>query len=488
MSGHKNAAFLKETLLNIIDYLESYSSKNQLRHEFNPDELKNAFNLSIKEAGIDKTTLTNSLRKVVEYSVNTNHPFFMNQMYGSQQIAAIIGDIISSLLNTSMYTYEAAPLLTLIEKECIEKLGNLVWLDQKETDGVFTPGGSISNMMAMVMARDNKFPHSKKDGIKNIPECSIFVSELSHYSFLKNSMVLGFGEDSIVKIRSDQHGEICTSSLEIAILEEKEKGRSPLMIVGTAGVTTLGAIDNLSSLASIAKKNNLWYHIDAVYGGSLLFSQKHNNKLAGIENADSVSWNLHKMMGIPIICSVLLTKKKYDLEKSFSASASYLFHDNDAEFDLGHKSLQCGRRVDALKLWTAWQYAGNEGFEKRIDTLMEKTHLFANKLKQDEDFELYCEPGTPILCFQYKPTGIKLAELNELNKNIRGKIFEDGNILFNYIQINEKVLIRCVISDDEISEAQIDLIINTIKNKGQSILNSCVKGQDRKKSDFVNYA
>jgi len=199
MNNQKNLQLLKETFSIAIGYLERSCLKNNLRHNLSPEQLKDVFNISIREKGVDKTTFINYLRKIIEYSVNTNHPFFMNQMYGSQQLAALTGDIITSILNTSMYTYEVAPLMTLIEKECVAKLGKYIWKNSKKTDGIFSPGGSISNMMAMVMARDSRFPDSKKIGIKYIPDFSIFVSDQSHYSFSKNSRVLGFGEDSIIQ-------------------------------------------------------------------------------------------------------------------------------------------------------------------------------------------------------------------------------------------------------------------------------------------------
>ncbi len=484
-NNHKNLLLLKETFSIALDHLKSGQLKDQLRKDLSPEQIKEAFNIAIEEKGINETIFINYLKRIIGYSVNTNHPLFMNQMYGSQQLAALSGDVITSILNTSMYTYEVAPLMTLIEKECVKELSKCIWKNKKETDGIFTPGGSISNMLAMVMARDSMFPNSKKSGIKNLPDVSIFISDQAHYSFLKNSRILGFGDDSIVKVQTDSSGKMKASVLEDVIRKEKEKDRIPMMLVGTAGLTISGAIEDLQSLAVVAKKHKMWFHVDAVYGGSLLLSQKQSEKLTGIVNADSVSWNLHKMLGIPIVCAVLMTRKKHDLENSFSIAASYLFHDNEAEYDLGQKSLQCGRRVDALKLWTAWKFEGKEGFAKRIDTLMKKTDLFVRKLKEKDGFELFCQPETPIVCFQYKPQGTPLKEVNELNKNIRSQLFEEGNILFNYSLVNDKMLLRCVISDDKISSSQIDQILEAIRDTGQRILKKSRNNKSDKKRNLV---
>ena len=142
--------------------------------------------------------------------------------------------------------------------------------------------------------------------------------------------------------------------------------------------------------------------------------------------------------------------------------------------------------VNALKLWTAWKFEGKEGFAKRIDTLIKKTDLFVRKLKEKDDFELFCQPESPIVCFQYKPQGTPLMEVNELNKNIRSQLFEEGNILFNYSLVNDKMLLRCVISDDKISSSQIDQILEAIRDTGQRILKKSRNSKSDKKRNLVD--
>lgn len=468
---HKNRAFHGETL----------------RKKSSPLELLNKINIKLSETGATEENLTKLIDQVVENSVQTDDAWFMNQMYGKQQPIAIIGDILTVLLNTSMYTYEVAPVMTLIEKECIKRLCSFVWkASDNSNDGVFTPGSSISNMIAMMMARNAKFPESRLDGLFENQRFSIFVSDQAHYSFLKGALFLGFGKDSIVNVKSDEDGKMDIFALNQSILKEKKKGNALLMLVGIAGTTFSGKYDNLQILGEIAREHNMWFHVDGAYGGSLLFSEKENNKLNGIALADSLSWSLHKIMGIPLVCAVLLTKKTGVLNESFAVSADYLFHHND-DFDLGQKSLQCGRRVDALKLWLAWKNEGDEGFEKRINALMKLSHQFADNIQEHNNMELLSPPESPIVCFRYSKKGLTLDESNILNKRIRDKIFDEGGLLFNYSTYNNRVYLRCVISDPNMTSSELEAIIDKIITTGNQLLGELpytVKGTDNYTRSF----
>lgn len=326
----------------IISLLNSGLDKGDiLREDFQPEKFSEAFNFSISKKGVEQDEIVSLIDEIVKKSVNTDHTLFMNQMYGKMNPVSIYGDILTTLLNTSMYTFEVAPLLTLIEKECIAKLNKHIWGDHVG-DGVFTPGGSISNMKGLMLARNNKIENIKTQGLNNAFNYSVFVSDQAHYSFLKAAIMLGFGSDSVVKIKTNNNGQIIIDDLLNCIKGEQEKGRIPLMLVGVAGTTFSGVFDDLEALSAIAKQFDMWYHVDAVYGGSLMFSDNEKHKFKGIDGADSVSWNLHKVMGVPLICSTFLIKEKGLLNDAFSVDADYLFHDED-DLDLGQKSIQCGR-------------------------------------------------------------------------------------------------------------------------------------------------
>ncbi len=341
-----------------------------------PSELKKLIQLEVQEAGISESELNKLIRDYLKYSVKTENPQFFNQLYGGFNLPAFMGEVITALSNTSMYTYEVAPVATLIEEELIQKMCTITGFSNG--NGVFVTGGSNANLVAMFSARNKAFPKLKSEGIYGLPVLSMFVSEEAHYSFVNNANILGLGSNNVYKIKSDAQGKVLVSDLEKKIQLSLDKKEHPFFIAGTAGTTMLGAFDPFLEMAEIAKKYKIWFHIDGSFGGSLILSKKNKALFKGLEKADSFAWNPHKLMNIPLVCSAILVKEKNRLYHNLTdLHDDYIFHDTESgSCDLGKKSIQCGRRVDALKLWLAWKFYGNKGYAQRMDRLIEMASYF----------------------------------------------------------------------------------------------------------------
>ena len=282
-------------------------------HALAPSELRRELGLDSSGVGlpVEGRGLDGALelaRKTLQHSVRTGHPRFLNQLFGGYDPAGILGDWITALTNTSMYTYEVAPVGTVVELALIERLNRYVGFDGGE--GVLAPGGSISNLMCVLAARHRAFPHAKKEGLRGDDRPTMFVSAESHYSLARAGSVAGFGTDGVVEIPVDSIGRMRMDALEEAIQRAKAAGRTPFMVAATAGTTVVGAFDPIDDIADIAERHGLWLHIDGCYGGSVLLSSRHRNLLDGIQRADSVSWNPHKMMGVPLACAATLMREK----------------------------------------------------------------------------------------------------------------------------------------------------------------------------------
>lgn len=455
--------FVKNQILNKTD------DTLKLRNDIDPISLKGKLNLQTQFEGLSSRQMMRVIEEVITNSVVTDHPFFMNQMFGKTQPISFLADILIAMLNTSMYTYEVAPVFSLIEKEIISNLGARVW-GKGHGDGVFTAGGSMSNMNALFLARQNYQENIKQSGLFNTKAFAIFVSEQAHYSFTKGVNFLGFGTESLIKVKSNADASIHIESLKKAIETVCKNNRIPLMVIGIAGTTISGSFDPLDKLAVIAKEHNMWYHVDAAFGGSLLFCTKEKTILNGIENADSVSWNFHKVMGMSLSTSSFLTKEKGVLNKAFNVDAGYLFHENDYDFDLGQKSLRGGRRPDAFKLWLHWKYMGDLGFAQHILKLRTATHTLATLIVKNKKLELYQKPQSSIVLFRYLKNKATEEDSNLLNKKIRTLIFKEGKLIFNYSQIHGTVYLRCVILDPEISKKQLQHIVDTVVRVGDGLI------------------
>ncbi|XP_052605004.1 cysteine sulfinic acid decarboxylase isoform X1 [Peromyscus californicus insignis] len=374
-----------------------------------PEELKQLLDLELQSQGESRERILERCRAVIHYSVKTGHPRFFNQLFSGLDPHALAGRIITETLNTSQYTYEIAPVFVLMEEEVLKKLRALVgW---NSGDGVFCPGGSISNMYAMNLARYQRYPDCKQRGLRALPPLALFTSKECHYSISKGAAFLGLGTDSVRVVKADERGKMIPEDLERQISLAEAEGSVPFLVSATSGTTVLGAFDPLDAIADVCQRHGLWFHVDAAWGGSVLLSRTHRHLLDGIQRADSVAWNPHKLLGAGLQCSALLLRDTSNLLKRCHGSqASYLFQQDkfyDVALDTGDKVVQCGRRVDCLKLWLMWKAQGGQGLEQRIDQAFALTRYLVEEIKKREGFELVMEPEFVNVCFWFVPPSLR---------------------------------------------------------------------------------
>lgn len=470
-STEHNHQRFEKWMQKIWDYHTQQQTQSVLRTDAAPADQLKQFKLSL--SACDTPASDHQLDAWVDalqtQSVATSHPLFMNQLYGHVHDIGLLGDMLTTHVNTSMATYEIAPFLTLVEKEVIAQMAREIGFDT--WDGLMTPGGSLSNMQAMLMAKDQRFPEARAQGVKVLPEVRIFVSDQAHYSFVKFAQVLGLGQHSIVKVASEAKGTMKPAALKAAIEEALNANQVPLMVAATAGTTVSGVYDDLTALGDLARAHNMWFHVDGSYGGSLLLSHK-KNLLKGIEQADSVAWNPHKMLGVPFHCPALITRHKGALEASLSTDASYLFHDNETDFNLGQKSLHCGRRPEAFKFWLTWQAYGRQGLSQRVEGMIQGAQALAEAVEAHPRCELLCEPEAPVVCFQYRPeVALSSEALDDFQERLREHCFAEGKMLFNYAHIANQTVLRCVITHPAFTSDHATQILEALEQSATLLLN-----------------
>ena len=319
-----------------------------------------------------------------------------------------------------MHVFQVSPALSVIEKTTARDFASLFGFNGLHAGGISTQGGSASNTTSIVIARNNLYPESKTAGNAN-HRFTLFTSAHGHYSLEKAAQMLGLGTDNIVPVSVDDKGRMIPASLESAILAAKEQGKTPFYVNATAGTTVLGSYDPFKAISAICKKYNLWMHIDASWGGPVVFSRKHKHKMEGAHLADSLAVNPHKMMGVPVTCSFLLGPDLTKFHKANTLPAGYLFHEDNVGgevWDLADLTLQCGRRGDSLKLALSWIYYGNSGFESRIDGAFDVAAYFASQVAERENFVLISENPPPCLqvCFYYAKRGKLQASKEKVTK------------------------------------------------------------------------
>uniref|UniRef100_A0A8C0T153 Glutamate decarboxylase like 1 n=1 Tax=Canis lupus familiaris TaxID=9615 RepID=A0A8C0T153_CANLF len=273
-----------------------------------PEQLKQLLDLEMRDTGEPHHRLLELCQDVIRYSVKTNHPRFFNQLYAGLDYYSLVARFMTEALNPSVYTYEVSPVFLLVEEAVLKKM--IEFIGWKEGDGIFNPGGSVSNMYAMNLARYKYCPDIKEKGLSGLPRLILFTSAECHYSMKKAASFLGIGTENVCFVETDGRGKMIPAELEKQIWQASKEGAAPFLVCATSGTTVLGAFDPLDEIADICEKHGLWLHVDASWGGSALMSRKHRKLLHGIHRADSVAWNPHKMLMAGIQCCALLVKDK----------------------------------------------------------------------------------------------------------------------------------------------------------------------------------
>jgi glutamate decarboxylase len=329
-------------------------------------------------------------------------------------------------------------------------------------------------MTSIVIARNTLYPASKTTGNAD-HKFVLFTSAHGHYSLEKAAQMLGIGTDNVVSVPIDAQGQMISSELEKLVQKTKDAGKTPFYVNATAGTTVLGSFDPFKKISAVCKKHNLWLHVDASWGGPVIFSSKQKHKLAGVELADSLAVNPHKMMGVPITCSFLLGPDLTKFHKANTLPAGYLFHEGNEGgevWDLADLTLQCGRRGDSLKLALSWIYYGRDGFEKQIDNAFDIASYFATEISNRKDFVLVSENPPPCLqvCFYFAKGG-NLAERADDNTRTTSEIVQKlipRGFMVDYAPGENGSFFRVVVNR-ETTQGTIDGLVKAIEEVGGAL-------------------
>lgn len=383
----------------LVEVLISEEEKHPVAGRIDPDKLYDSVDLSLNSSAIVDDEFKKVLKDVLISTPKTATNLFFNQLFGGRQSKAVLGDLLAVMLNNSMYTYKVAGPQVGIEQEIIRQSCNLIGYGD-QSNGTFPTGGSMSNYMALVMARDAKDPNCRTEGMSK--PMVVYTSKESHYSNGKNASFAGIGKNNIRYISADSKGRMIPEKLEKQIIEDLEEGLLPTYVNVTAGTTVLGAFDPINNIADITEKYGVWLHVDGAYCGSVIFSDHYKHLVTGIERSNSFSYNAHKMIGTPLTCSIILVNDKKHLYDSFSNQADYLYQTDGDDFNLGKTSFQCGRRNDALKFWTLWKSLGTNGLEQIVDHQFELAEAAREYIRNNSNYTLYSFDDSISICFNYK--------------------------------------------------------------------------------------
>ncbi|VVD05402.1 unnamed protein product [Leptidea sinapis] len=420
----------REFLARVVDVLLDFIQ--QILEFKMPEEMQKMLDLNLPEDPLPLKQLLEDCKTTLKHQVKTGHPHFFNQLSCGLDIISLAGEWLTAAANTNMFTYEIAPVFILME--------NVVWICLQP---VCVPGGPSPQ----------------------VPAC--------HYSVKSCASVGGLGTDYCIAVPSDERGRMITSELERLVRYHRDRGNVPFFVNATSGTTVLGAFDPLMEIADICQKYDMWMHVDAAWGGGLLFSKK----------ADSVTWNPHKLMGTLLQCSTVHFKYEGILLSCNAMSAEYLFMTDkiyDPRFDTGDKVIQCGRHNDIFKLWLQWRGKGTSGFERLMDRLMELSEYMVRRIKEQSDkFHLILEPEMVNVSFWYLPKQLrglphdsnKEIKLGKVCAKLKGRMMQAGTIMVGYQPDDRRPnFFRNIISSAAVTEKDVDFLLSEMDRLGHDIV------------------
>ncbi|MFN7943095.1 MAG: aminotransferase class V-fold PLP-dependent enzyme [Thermoanaerobaculia bacterium] len=422
-----------------------------------PSRLARKLDLRLGADGLTTPEVVARLRSALATTPSSSSWRFVNQLFGGREPAGMAAEMLAAVPNVSMYTFKAAGAQILVERELLRHMASHAGF--ADAEGCFTPGGSIANLVALLLARNVALPESRDRGLGG-ERLAIYTSAEGHYSIPKNAGILGIGRDNVRRVPTDGAGRMDVDALTRMLEEDGARGVQPALINATAGTTVRGAFDPIRAIAALARDHGAWLHVDGALGGSVVLCPSRRELIDGVELADSFSWNPHKMMGVPLQCSVLLVSRRGELTRSLDETADYLFQVHEDDFNPGHRSIQCGRRSDAFKLWAAWLKLGDRGWDERIQRQFGLARLAAAKIAAEPTLDLIEEPPSINVCFAVR--GHDSAAICDW-------LDREGRLKIGYGTVAGRRALRLVCVNPDLEESDLDAILGEIRTAAQAL-------------------
>jgi L-2,4-diaminobutyrate decarboxylase len=409
---------------------------------------------------------------VVGDAIHLAHPMYMGHQVAPPLPHAVLADSMASLLNNSIAVWEMSPTGTLVEAQVVRWMRELLGFPASG-DGTLVSGGSAANLTGLLAAREAAFPGSWSRGGSEVRPV-VLTSPQAHYSIERALGVMGLPADAAVPVGAGS-GKLEAEELTGAVAAARAEGRHPFAIVATAGSTATGQFDDLDSIAGVAERERIWLHVDGAHGASFLASPALRHRLRGIERADSVAWDPHKMMFMPISTGAILLRDRRHLDAAFQQSAPYLFHLREGETrsrDIGKRTLQCSKRFDALKIWVCLQHYGLDHFGALQERTVRNTRYLHEQLTAADDFEPLHEPESNILCFRFLPPGMDRSDpepLDTLQARLRERYNASGRGWITATTLEGRRVLRVTMMNPHTNESHIQRLLSGLREEAEDL-------------------
>ena len=468
--GHK-------MLDDMIDYLKSVRERPVWKNI--PDHVKSQFTapLPINPAQPEKV-YEEFVEKVLPYPMGNIHPRFWGWILGTGTVMGAYAELLAASMNTN--NGGGNHIANHVEKQVIDWIKEMLRFPASAS-GVLTSGCSASNLIGLAVARNIKASFDLRlEGLQMASEKMVlYASEEAHSSIQKAVELLGLGSDALRLLPVNDHFQICTEKLSKTIMRDRENGLAPFCVVGAAGTTNTGSIDDLKALALICRKESLWFHVDGAFGAWARLSPKAKNKVAGIELADSLALDMHKWMYMPYEIGCVLVRDEKNHRKTFSLTPDYLAHEGGARGVTGGDlpwfsdySYELSRGFRALKAWMSIKEHGSRKYARIIQQNIDQALYLGELIAASPELVLSAPITLNIVCFRFVSTDLDGVGLDEVNKQIAIDLQESGIAVLTGTVIEGRYVLRVANTNHRSRREDFEILVTEVLRIGKKLMRS----------------
>ncbi len=421
----------------------------------------------------DLDTVLEEVRRVyLDDAVWFHEPRYLAHLNCPVVIPALVAEVLVSSVNSSLDTWDQSAGGTQIERRLIDWTAGRLGLGAG-ADGVFTSGGTQSNLQALLVARGRASVSGSDPGeplATTLSRMRIFASRDSHFSVQKSATILGLGPDAVVSIASDDRRRMDVGALDLALHEARLEGLVPMAVVATAGTTDFGSIDPLETIAGVCADHSVWMHVDAAYGGGLIVSRR-RDLLAGIDRADSVTIDFHKTFFQPVSSSAVVFRDG-EVLSHVTHHADYLNPRSSTQPNQVDKSLQTTRRFDALKLWMTLRTMGPDAIGGHVDAVIDLARMGHGLMERAPDLEVVTEPTLSTLVFRFRPAGLPEDLADEINPAIRTAVAGSGSAVIAGTTVDGRSWLKLTLLNPATTSDDLAAVLDLVRLFGREALDA----------------
>lgn len=379
-------------------------------------------------------------------------------------IPALVAELLMAAVNTSVDTFDQSVGATFMERHLIDWTAQRAGYPQSTRDGIFTSGGTQSNLHALLLARGEALRQGAP-----LDRLRFFASADSHFSIAKSARILGMGDAAAVSVPVDSSRRMDVAALQDHLADTRSQGLIPAAVIATAGTTDFGMIDPLPAIADVCEAHGTWMHVDAAYGGGLLASTKHRHLLDGIERSDSITIDFHKSWYQPVSSSALIVRDLATMQHG-SWHADYLNPEACSNPNQVDKSLQTTRRFDAAKLWLTLRTMGADDIGAYFDASIDLARTIFDQLADYDDIEVIAPSQLSTVVFRFRPADVDEVTVGEINRRIRAELWSSGQAVVAGTTVDGRVYLKFTLLNPRTSREDLIDIVDQIRTVGHAVL------------------